>query len=63
MLVRTATPEKPMSAKQNPAGNEAETSADESVAEHLLRTPDEDGPHDIPDDEVIEKTLPSTPIG
>jgi hypothetical protein len=21
--------------------------------------PDEDGPHDVPDDEVIEKTLPS----
>jgi hypothetical protein len=24
--------------------------------------PDEDGPHDVPDDKVIEKTLPTTPI-
>lgn len=23
--------------------------------------PDEDGPHDVPDDQVIEKTLPSSP--
>ena len=23
-------------------------------------TPDQDGPHDVPDDEVIEKTLPAT---
>ena len=23
--------------------------------------PDEDGPHDVPDDEVIEETLPSRP--
>ena len=23
--------------------------------------PDEDGPHDVPDDEVIEKTLPGKP--
>lgn len=25
--------------------------------------PDEDGPHDVPDDMVIEKTLPSKPGG
>ena len=25
--------------------------------------PDEDGPHDVPDDKVIEKTLPSKPLG
>ncbi len=24
--------------------------------------PDEDGPHDVPDDEVIDKTLPTTPV-
>ena len=24
-------------------------------------TPDEDGPHDVPDDTVIEKTLPTAP--
>ena len=54
-----------MSAKQNPAGSDDADAArsDESVAEHSVRTPDEDGPHDVPDDEVIEKTLPSTPIG
>lgn len=26
-------------------------------------TPDEDGPHDVPDDKVIEKTLPERPRG
>jgi hypothetical protein len=25
--------------------------------------PDEDGPHDVPDAAVIEKTLPSKPVG
>ena len=25
-------------------------------------TPDEDGPHDVPDEKVIEKTLPSVPV-
>jgi hypothetical protein len=24
--------------------------------------PDEDGPHDVPDDKVIEKTLPTAPV-
>jgi len=24
--------------------------------------PDEDGPHDVPDDKVIEKTLPERPV-
>ena len=24
--------------------------------------PDEDGPHDVPDDKVIEKTLPTSPV-
>ena len=24
--------------------------------------PDEDGPHDVPDEKVIEKTVPSVPI-
>jgi hypothetical protein len=26
-------------------------------------TPDEDGPHDVPDEKVIEKTLPATASG
>jgi hypothetical protein len=28
----------------------------------LSPTPDEDGPHDVPDDTVIEKTLPTAPV-
>ncbi|MDQ6881822.1 MAG: hypothetical protein M3150_06995 [Pseudomonadota bacterium] len=53
-----------MSARQNPSGRDAGSDeSDESVEDHLAGTPDEDGPHDVPDDEVIEKTLPSTRIG
>ena len=51
-----------MSAKQNPAANDAGAESEETIGDHLLRTPDQDGPHDVPDDEVIEKTLPSVPI-
>lgn len=37
---------------------------DEPVAEDRVRPiPDEDGPHDVPDDKVIEKTLPERPRG
>jgi hypothetical protein len=37
---------------------------DEPVAEDLVPPiPDEDGPHDVPDDKVIEKTLPERPQG
>jgi len=25
-------------------------------------TPDQDGPHDVPDEQVIEKTLPNSPL-
>jgi hypothetical protein len=32
--------------------------SDDRPAEELPRTPDEDGPHDVPDDAVIEKTMP-----
>ncbi len=49
-----------MSATQKPAGSAADS--DESLDDHVSPTPDEDGPHDVPDDQVIEKTLPSTPI-
>ena len=39
-------------------------SADEDPpAEEFPPTPDEDGPHDVPDDKVIEKTLPTGPVG
>lgn len=35
---------------------------DEPVAEDMVPPiPDEDGPHDVPDDKVIEKTLPEPP--
>ena len=35
---------------------------DEPVAEDQAPPiPDEDGPHDVPDDKVIEKTLPERP--
>ena len=64
MLIQIATPEKPMSARQNPSGSDAGSDeSDESVEDQLAGRPDEDGPHDVPDDEVIEKTLPSTRIG
>jgi hypothetical protein len=37
---------------------------DEPVAEDLVPpSPDEDGPHDVPDETVIEKTLPERPRG
>jgi hypothetical protein len=48
-----------MSAKQDPAANDP--NLDESVESTLLSTPDEAGPHDVSDDEVIEKTLPTAP--
>ena len=36
--------------------------AEEPVAQDQMPpTPDEDGPHDVPDDTVIEKTLPERP--
>jgi hypothetical protein len=48
-----------MSATQKPAGR---VEPDEPVDEQLPPpVPDEDGPHDVPDDKVIEKTLPTTP--
>lgn len=49
-----------MSPVRDPAANAAD--ADESD-ELLPPTPDEDGPHDVPDDTVIEKTLPAKPLG
>ena len=49
-----------MSATRKPAENAADP--DESLEEQITPTPDEDGPHDVPDDEVIEKTLPTTPV-
>jgi hypothetical protein len=48
-----------MSATQTPAGSDAEEPQDGIPS----AVPDEDGPHDVPDDKVIEKTLPSKPVG
>jgi hypothetical protein len=38
-------------------------SAADTPAEEFPPVPDEDGPHDVPDDKVIEKTLPTVPVG
>ena len=35
---------------------------DTEIEEHLLATPDEPGPHDVPDSKVIETTLPTGPV-
>ena len=44
-----------MSARQNtPSSDTGSDDSDESVEDHLAGTPDEDGPHNVPDDEVIE---------
>jgi hypothetical protein len=37
----------------------ADDETPESDAGRVPPTPDEDGPHDVPDDTVIEKTLPT----
>lgn len=49
-----------MGATRKPAGNAVDP--DEPFDDRVSPTPDEDGPHDVPDDEVIEKTLPTTPV-
>ncbi len=45
-----------MSAMRNPGPNADE--GDDLPEEQVPPTPDEDGPHDVPDEAVIEKTLP-----
>lgn len=49
-----------MSATQDPAGRGADSN--ESPPDQIPPIPDEDGPHDVPDDKVIEKTLPTKPV-
>lgn len=39
---------------------EAEAQSDETSSHGPV--PDEDGPHDVPDETVIEKTLPTGPV-
>lgn len=48
-----------MAPKERP---ESADGSDEQPDEHVTPTPDEDGPHDVPDEQVIEKTMPSTPL-
>jgi hypothetical protein len=45
-----ATPNRPEAADAD--------ESDDRLDEQPPATPDEDGPHDVPDDAVIEKTLP-----
>jgi hypothetical protein len=47
-----------MSPTGKPAGSADDS--DNSVEERIRSTPDEEAPHDVPDDKVIEKTLPTT---
>ena len=47
-----------MAPKERP---ESADGSDEQPDEHVTPVPDEDGPHDVPDEQVIEKTMPSTP--
>ena len=49
-----------MSATRNPAGSDVDS--DELLDGQVPPVPDEDGPHDVPDDKVIEKTLPTVPV-
>jgi hypothetical protein len=46
-----------MPATQQPQ-DERPPSGQESVEGQPAAIPDEDGPHDVPDEKVIEKTLP-----
>ena len=48
-----------MTTPQNPTGS---ADSKESLDGQAPPTPDEDGPHDVPDDTVIEKTLPAGPV-
>lgn len=44
--------------QQRESANDPSVDGDQPTA-----TPDQDGPHDVPDDEVIEKTLPAGTTG
>ena len=48
-----------MATKERP---ESADGSDEQPDEHVTPGPDEDGPHDVPDEQVIEKTMPSVPV-
>ena len=50
-----------MSATQKPAGSDSDSDSDDARDGQVTPVPDEDGPHDVPDETVIEKTLPTAP--
>lgn len=45
-----------------PERPERADASDEPSDEHVRPTPDQDGPHDVPDEQVIEKTMPTAPV-
>jgi hypothetical protein len=53
------TGEMAMRATRNGTGSASD--GDEFPEDQAPPAPDEDGPHDVPDDKVIEKTLPTAP--
>jgi hypothetical protein len=48
-----------MSATQKPTGGDVDP---DEAPDQVSPIPDEDGPHDVPDEQVIEKTLPTAPM-
>ena len=42
------------------AATQNDSSDEDGVVDQVKPIPDEDGPHDVPDDLVIEKTLPAS---
>ena len=49
-----------MAATQNPQETDSPEADAGRIDGEFPPMPDEDGPHDVPDDEVIEKTLPAS---
>jgi hypothetical protein len=64
LTMREALPAKEtaMPATQQPQ-DESPQSGEDRVEGQSAPSPDEDGPHDVPDDKVIEKTLPTRTTG
>ncbi len=52
------SPTEPRDQNRTDPVEKAESPQAESMAGKVPPTPDEDGPHDVPNDKVIEKTLP-----
>jgi hypothetical protein len=51
-----------MSPVQRAAAGSDTDETKKSAEELFPPTPDEDGPHDVPDETVIEKSLPTGPV-